>query len=185
MKKLFFRWKDESCNGIKPEWVEMTGKEFIEFKRNPENKHRKFAEYIDEYQESATIVMEVTQDSYNRWHCEDVIRRRKRTERYVAGYKEISMDEEICGQNIEDFTLHDVIADESVDVEKDVINLCEINHLREIFKKLSPEEMELIEALYLSENPMTERDYAKKIGLCHSGLHKRKIMVLKKIKKFF
>ena len=66
MKKLFFRWKDESCNGVKPEWVEMTGKEFIEFKRNPENKHRKFAEYIDEYQESATIVMEVTQDTYNR-----------------------------------------------------------------------------------------------------------------------
>jgi len=109
MKKLFFRWKDENCNGINPEWVEMTGKEFLDFKRNPKNKHRKFAEYIDEYQESATIVMEVTQDTYNRWHCEDVIRRRKRTERYVAGYKEISMDEEICGQNIEDFTLHDVI----------------------------------------------------------------------------
>lgn len=185
MKKLFFRWKDENCNGINPEWVEMTGKEFIEFKRKTENKHRKFAEYIDENQETATIVMEVTQDSYNRWHCEDVVRRRKRTEKNEAGYKEISMDEEICGQNIEDLTLHDVVADESVDVEQDVIKHCEINQLREVLKKLTPEEMELIEALYLSENPMTERDYAEKLGLCRSGLHKRKIMVLKKIKKFF
>lgn len=185
MKKLFFRWKDENCNGINPEWVEMTGKEFLDFKRNPKNKHRKFAEYIDEYQESATIVMEVTKDAYNRWHCEDVIRKRKRTEKIEAGYIEISMDEEICGQNIEDFTLHDVIADDSVDVEQDAINLCEISRLREVLKMLTNEEMELIEALYLSKNPMTERDYAKRLGLCNGGLHKRKMMVLKKIKNFF
>ena len=184
MKKLFFKWKDENCHGINPEWVEMTGREFLEFKRKPENKHRKFAEYIDENQETTTIVLEVTQDSYNRWHCEDVIRKRKRTEKCESGYKEISMDEEICGQNIEDFTLHDVIADESVNIEQDIINLCEINQLREALKRLTPEEMELLEAMYLSEKPMTERDYAKKIGLCSSGLHKRKIMLLHKLKEY-
>lgn len=58
MKKIFFRWKDENCNGINTEWVEMTGKEFLEFKRKPENKHRKFIANVDEYKELPTIVME-------------------------------------------------------------------------------------------------------------------------------
>lgn len=163
----------------------MTGKEFLNFKRNPKNKHRKFAEYIDEYQESATIVIEVTQDTYNRWHCEDVIRKRKRTEKSEVGYKEISMDEEICGQHIEDFTLHDVLADDSVDIEQDVLKIFEINRLKEVLAYLETEEMELIRTLFLSDNPLTEREYAKKIGISQPAINKRKMMIIEKIRKYF
>ena len=185
MKKLFFRWKDENCNGVNPEWVEMTGKEFLDFKRNPKNKHRKFAEYIDEYQESETIVMEVTKDTYNRWHCEDVIRKRKRTERMEAGYKEISMDEEICGQNVEDFTLHDVLADDSIDVEQDAIKRCELSRLKAALKHLETEEMELLTALFLTDNPLNEREYAERLGVSQPAINKQKKMIMEKIRKNF
>jgi DNA repair ATPase RecN len=121
MKKLYFRWKDEFCNGINPELIEMTGKEFLEFKRKPENKHRKFIECIDEYSETPTVVIEATQEKYDEWHREEKRKRRKKEEK-KRRYKLVSMDAEIQSIEIGDITLHDVIPDESVNVEEDVSN---------------------------------------------------------------
>lgn len=185
MKKLYFRWKDEACNGVNPEWVEMTGKEFLEFKRRPENKHRKFIEHIDEYQETSTIVIETTQEKYRQWHSEDVSRKRKRDENRKLGYIELSMDEEINSIHAEEMTLHDVIADDSVDIAKEVLKHCEINRLKEVLKMLSTEEMELINALYLSKTSLTVRAYAEQLGMSHVAVLKRKKAVFEKIKKLF
>lgn len=185
MKKLFFRWKDENCNGINTEWVEMTGKEFLEFKRKPENKHRKFIANVDEYKELPTIVMEATQEMYDEWHREEERKRRKKEDEKKRGYKLVSMDAEIQSSEIEDLTLHDVIPDESVNVEEDVSNNCMVHNLKEILKELSNEEMDLITKLYLSSNPLTVRAYAEQIGMSHVAVLKRKKAVFEKIKKFF
>lgn len=185
MKKFYFRWKDEFCNGINPELVEMTGKEFLEFKRKPENKHRKFIECVDEYSEAPTIVVEATQEKYDEWHREEERKRRRKEEEKKRGYKLVSMDAEIQSVEISDITLHDVLPDEGVNVEEDVYNNCMVHHLKEILKELSNDEMELITKLYLSGNPLTVRAYAEQLGMSHVAVLKRKKAVFEKIKKFF
>lgn len=185
MKKLYFRWKDEACNGVNPEWVEMTGKEFLEFKRKPENKHRKFIACTDEYGETSTIVMEVTREKYNEWRREEERKRRKREEEKKQGYKLVSMDDEMEGVEISDITLHDVLPDESANVEADVCKHCMGQHLQEVLKELSDDEVKLINSLYLGEKPLTESAYADYLGVSQQAINKKKLIVLGKLKKFF
>ena len=185
MKKLFFRWKDEFCNGTNPELIEMTGKEFLEFKRNPENKHRKFIEFVDEYNEAPTIVIEATQERYDEWHKEEERKRRRKQQEKKRAYKLVSMDEEIPSIESGEITLHDVLPDENVIVEDDAIKNCMISRLREAVKELSKDESELIANLYLVENPLTEKAYAEYLGVSQQEINKKKLIVLEKLRKIF
>lgn len=62
-----------------------------------------------------------------------------------------------------------------------------LDKLREALDKLPNEERKLIDALFLSNNGdgMSEREYAKHLGLSKTALHTRKQKVLHKLKKFF
>ena len=51
-------------------------------------------------------------------------------------------------------------------------------------KSLSKEEFELVQMLYLSSNPMTERQIADVIGISQQAVNKRKLSVIKKLKTF-
>ena len=42
MTKKYFIWKDSECNGMNPEWIELTGEEFYKFINTPQNSGRKF-----------------------------------------------------------------------------------------------------------------------------------------------
>ena len=57
-----------------------------------------------------------------------------------------------------------------------------VEQLRKAFLLLSPDERELITAIYIQN--LTEREFAKKKGVYHNAVHKRKLRVLEKLKKF-
>lgn len=82
-------------------------------------------------------------------------------------------------------TRHDVIADESVDIESDIEQKDLIEKLRYAMKSLSDEERDLVYSMFLSESPMTERDYANKTGVSGVAVHKKKTKILKKLKSSF
>lgn len=42
MSKKFFVWKNAAGDGADKEWIEMTGREFYQFIKRPENRHRCF-----------------------------------------------------------------------------------------------------------------------------------------------
>ena len=42
MSSQFYVWKDRNCNGIDPEWVQLTGREYFRFIKDPVNKGRCF-----------------------------------------------------------------------------------------------------------------------------------------------
>jgi len=180
MAKKYYRWKDENCNGINPEWVEMTGTEFYEFKKKDENKHRRFAEYIDEFSESDTIVLEVTRKKYNEWHSADNKRKRNIIAYIEMGYSTLSMDEEFDEQ--EEMTLHEAIADESVNVEESAIRSYRIGKMYEAIAMLPEGEADLIYALYLNKPAMTEREYSIKTGISKTQVNVRKQKILIKLK---
>lgn len=54
--------------------------------------------------------------------------------------------------------------------------------LQKAIASLSHEDQRLIEALFFKG--MSERDYANQLGVYHNAVHKRKIRILSKIKKF-
>ena len=61
----------------------------------------------------------------------------------------------------------------------------DIAALRSALKKLTPEEMWLVERLFLSSYPTNENRLSKELGITQSTLNYRKRKVLHKLKNFF
>ena len=81
-----------------------------------------------------------------------------------------------------DITGYGVIADTNVNVEDEAIHNLMIEKLREVLKELSSDELHLIEQIYTYEK--TEREMAAELGISQVAVHKRKLKVLDKLKKF-
>ena len=82
----------------------------------------------------------------------------------------------------EDITGHDIIADTSVNVEEEAIHNLMLEKLREVLKGLSSDELHLIEQIYTYGK--TEREMATELGISQVAVHKQKLKVLDKLKKF-
>ena len=82
----------------------------------------------------------------------------------------------------EDITGHDIIADTSVNVEEEAIHNLMLEKLREVLKGLSSGELHLIEQIYTYGK--TEREMATELGISQVAVHKQKLKVLDKLKKF-
>ena len=68
MENKYFIWKDCNCNGINPEWVQLTPHEYYEFVKAPTNKHRFFIDFnADCPEETSVLMMEVTAEEYADW----------------------------------------------------------------------------------------------------------------------
>ena len=75
----------------------------------------------------------------------------------------------------------DVIPDKGKDILGDVIRKEERSALNEALKQLRQRDRQLIEELYF--NGQTERELAKRLGVCQSVVHRKKARVLEKLKK--
>lgn len=76
----------------------------------------------------------------------------------------------------------EVFADKKTDVESAVINKMTVAELRKAFLLLSPDERELIKALFI--DGATERKAAEIYGISQVAIHKRKNRILAKLKDF-
>ena len=75
-----------------------------------------------------------------------------------------------------------LIADEQVDVEGTAIRNVMLEKLREGLSTLTDDELYIIEYLIYQEK--TERELAKKLHISQIAVHKRKVKVLEKLRKF-
>ena len=71
--------------------------------------------------------------------------------------------------------------DEETDVEEIAINAVMIAKLKESMKLLSEDELEMIHALFYQG--LTEREFAKNVGIPQKTINDRKARVLRKLKK--
>ncbi|GHU90511.1 RNA polymerase subunit sigma-24 [Clostridia bacterium] len=71
----------------------------------------------------------------------------------------------------------------TTNIEDEVIRLMLREKVRRAVARLSPPERELIYALFY--NGMTEREYAKYLGISQQGVGRRKKKVLENLKKLF
>ena len=77
----------------------------------------------------------------------------------------------------------DTVASE-YDLEKDVISRESIILLKKSLSTLNKEEMRIIFALFLSDRPMSEREYARENAIPQRTLNRQKTAILKKLKVF-
>lgn len=73
-----------------------------------------------------------------------------------------------------------------VDVEDEVFTNIERKAIKKIIHKalleLKPQQQDLINSLYLSNNPMSQAEYADKLGIAEDSVKKKALRIRKKLK---
>lgn len=181
MAKKYLVWKDRNCNGINPEWIEMTGEEFYAFISKDENKKRRFIVLNNRICEDAdVIIMEANEEEFLQFQKEyDHAKYLHRFEKQVSF---VSLSEPL--REGEELYYEDIIADETVNVEDDCIRLQRIQLLKTFFMQLTDEEKALLHLLYVENHGVKECIVARKIGVPKQSLNIKKIKIRKKLKKF-
>lgn len=183
MIKRYFIWKNPECNGMNPEYVEVSGKEFYEKIKADERK--RYFKQIDEGVEFGmeVYVMETTYSDYLKWHKEKEKDRRKKKEQdeyqpVFVGLNDFVGDSEL--------TYEEVIADENVNVEETVMRDYEIQLLKQYISQLTEEEQEIIRLVLIAlEEGISERALCNNLGMQRTTFQSRKYKIFKKIEKSF
>lgn len=122
------------------------------------------------------MLMEVTAETYKSYYKD------KRRQKYIDERSLLNGDVSYDALDTDETLGAEVFADTKTNVEATVINKMTVAELRKAFLLLSPDERELITAIYIQN--LTEREYAKQKGVYHNAVHKRKLRILEKLKKF-
>ncbi len=122
------------------------------------------------------MLMEVTAETYKAYYKD------KRRQKYIDERSLLNGDVSYDALDTDETLGAEVFADTKTNVEATVINKMTVAELRKAFLLLSPDERELITAIYIQN--LTEREYAKQKGVYHNAVHKRKLRILEKLKKF-
>ena len=162
----------------KVRYKELRGKALYDYQSSAEGK----GEYMEDTDESGNSYgMKIPDELKSEFRSE------KRHTDYLTeqskGYITISLDMDVGEEDEE--TLEAFIADEDLeDVYNTVLRRERINKLNNILPSLDKEEMELIFHLFLSDNPMTEVEYAEKIECSRQVVAYQKRLILDRLKNF-
>lgn len=164
----------------------VSGKEAYAYLKSAEGKTRRFMKSNDYEDGGEDVFVEIPAEFIRDY------RQGERREQYVndiredAGFTEISLYAMQGDGNPNDLLSgEELIADESVDVVAEVMHKMELETLRKALLSLSEDEYRLIYDLFLKDNPLTERDLSKKYKVSQPIIHKRKMQIFEKLRKFF
>ena len=170
MQKRYFRVKTLICKPEDMQWIEMSGREFYRFINSPEGQGHYFIDMGD-------VVLETSKAETRKYRAEENHRYYIRSQ--SENWKEISIytvaDE--CGCSGEE-----VVADETQDVEQEVIERMRAETVRKALSQLDAASYQLINSLYLAPQQKTEREIAQDLGLSQNAVNKRKKKILKTLK---
>lgn len=82
----------------------------------------------------------------------------------------------------DDFNSADILSDTAEPVDDQVIRKVMTDKLTCCLSLLSEDEQELIRRLFYEG--LTEREYAAEKGIYHNAVHKKKVRILEKLKRF-
>lgn len=85
----------------------------------------------------------------------------------------------------EELTYEDIIASPYANVEDIVIRKIDRETLRLALSTLSDYEMMIVDALFLSDSPISERELSRRLGIPQKTLNNRKKRILNKLRSFF
>ena len=166
LKTRYFRRKQ---NSDVVEWIEMSGAEYLDFVRDPENKDRFFLNMKND-------VLECSKEEYLQSRTE------KRRSDYLAESKKGWTIISLFAQVDKESTGEEVIPDPDANVEENILHTLAVQRVREVVDALPEEDAALLRALYLQTPPLTLRAYSEKTGIPVMTLHYRKEKLLRLLK---
>ena len=179
MKTTYLVWEDPSCDGINPNWRELTGQEFLAFVRSAEAAGRHFVKLKNAQDGNATVI-EATRASYLAWKKEE--NHREYLKACAEGIPVISYHEsEADGSG----NGEEMLEDKTADVLSDCLAAMARETLKAALASLTEDEYRLIAYLYLSDRRGTVRGYASLTRSTKSTVERNKSKVLVKLKNFF
>lgn len=182
METQYFVWKDPNCNGVNPEWVQLTRKQYLALVNDPKNSHRHFARLLSGgCEEAGILVMEATERVYK--ECEEARLREKYLREIGEEYRDSVVSLNAPVPDCEDLLFEDIVSDPNIDTAAEAIHQMDLVKLRAALDKLTPEELELINAVFLN-NPdrRGERAIAKELDVPLMTFNCRKRRILEKLK---
>ena len=166
LQTRYFRRKQ---NSDAVEWIEMSGAEYLDFVRDPENKDRFFLNMKN-------VVLECSKEEYLQSRTE------KRRSDYLAESKKGRTIISLFAQADKESTGEEVIPDPDANVEENILHTLAVQRVREVVDALPEEDAALLRALYLQTLPLTLRAYSEKTGIPVMTLHYRKEKLLRLLK---
>lgn len=176
--------KDENGNyyseNRKIRYIMLEGEALIKFLKDTKGKPRYFHMEIDD--EGNRYVFETDRERALKMRSEiDHIRYKERCEKSI-GYQIVSANS-ICDKcENETELIENISYEDDMSVEDLAFRSISRRSVKQVLKMLGSDEYELIYYLYLSQTPMTIRQYAAFKGISHVGALKRKDRILTKLK---
>ncbi len=190
MNNQYFTWKDgkKNTNGVQ-DWTEITAKEYLDICRNSKDRPIEesgfFMKVSGVGEGDTNFFFECDLEDYLKYRAEKERKYRKKVQRLFEDMKYgqvqiLSLDAEYEDESGEACTLHDLIEDKDSLFEDKTIESMDLENALSV---LSDEEMKIINALFLSEETVSERKYAKQINVPQKTLNNRKNKIFQKMKK--
>lgn len=170
-----------SADGSK-RWTRLTGQALYDFLQTERGKKTYF--FVDTDDNGVAIGVEITDKKQQIAFESDKRRRRYLSEsQKESGYITVSFDyfETEDGTSTGD----EVIPNDDDSIEDDVLRQFDLETLRRALDTLTEDEYALICALFLQDNPLTTRDYAKQLGVQQTTVMRAKKRILDKLRNFF
>ena len=131
MSNKYFVWKDANCNGINQEWIEMDGKTFYEFTKDPVNKDRRFIRLDNDVCKDADIIfIEATYEQYIDWIKKYSKSYRNRQGEIEKPYKKVSLDDKASERH--ELTFIELVSDDSANVEQEIVDKLYCEHVKKL-----------------------------------------------------
>ncbi len=179
MSKQYLIWKDRNCNGINPEWISLTGKEYFEFLHKEENKGRFFIKIPSLGDGDDTITIETTKEKHDKAEADRKEEARKLE--YKKKFVTFSFD---VTDEANDLMIYELLGNMQDDLEETMEKTILLEKLPKALESLTDKEREIIDLYYFTDGA-TEQSVAKKLGIPQQTLNSRKLAILKKLKNFF
>lgn len=157
------------------------GKALTSFIKSNEYKEKSFYSY--KKKNGDIIYIECTKEQCEKFKKEKMHQLYVHKQKEKSGLLEITLNTTV-NQSDEDIEMIETILDEGAGYEKEIERKQMIEVLHKVLESLKPEEYELIYNLYLAEEPVSESQYSKNIGVPRKTINNRKLKILKKIKSF-
>ena len=183
MKKIFYILDDNGeflSEDGKKRYRALTGQALYQYLRTEEGK-KKFFDVWQDDDRAVMVGVEVPPERAKIYEAE------KRRRRYLYSVME-ELDISITSLDVVLDAESEMVNGEhalpslAIDIEESLVEKIEKEELHKALKRLTKEEREFIKALFF--DGYSERDYAKKTGVYHNAIHKKKLRILKKLKNF-
>ena len=182
MRKIYLVKKNPELPADGSNWIVMNSYEFMNFVQTPDGQKRRenFGQLDACSVDDVIIIAECGTETAKRWRAEKdrhdyLVSIEKQSGMTAFSYNtQTTTEDEMSGEEL--------LVDSRCDVVEEVLRHFQKSHIQEALATLRPEERDLIESLIISDFPMTEREYAKKVGKTQSTIHCQKAAILKRLK---